>query len=312
MKMTAITCSALALTCSALAAEPADAPPEQEEAWLDSSHKYVVHHADNLAEWVDNFFGNATTEEEAPYSTLRLRYEMEWDEEEGLENDIKLRGKVHLPQLNKRLSLLFSDDDDQTGSDDLLIDKQDSPDNVALQYTARERDYDRVDFKVGLRSSGKPKASVRYRYQRPFLEDYIGRFSQEVRYRGGDGLDARTRLDIDYIIDDNRVVRWFNKADWEETESGMEWSSGVSLTRRISQQKAITYYVSGQGETQYGHVHSYGVGMRYRQNLFRPWFFAEVQPSYSWREDHEIDRDRQGVAGLLVRFEMVFERARKE
>lgn len=126
-------------------------PPEDQ--WFDSGHKYVIHHADNLAEWMDNFFGSATTEAEAPYSTLRLRYEQDWDEEDDFDTDIKLRGKVYLPKLNKRLSLLFSDDDDANGQDDLLIDKQDTPDDVALQYTARQKKYYRVDFKVGLRSS---------------------------------------------------------------------------------------------------------------------------------------------------------------
>src|SRR5690606_29294474 len=76
-------------------ADTSEPPGSDEESfkWLDSSHSYVVEHADNIAEWMNNFFGDVRTEEEAPYSTLRLRLEQEWDEEDQFDSDIKLRGK---------------------------------------------------------------------------------------------------------------------------------------------------------------------------------------------------------------------------
>lgn len=279
-----------------------------EAEWYDSSRDYVIGHTDNLAEWIDNFFGDASTEEEAPYSTLRLRIEQDWDERDKFDTDVRLRGKVYLPKLNRRLSLLFSDDDGETGQDDLLTDERNSPDDVALQYTARERKYYRLDFKVGIRSSGDPKTSVRYKYERPFLDHYIGRFSQDVRYRGGEGFGSRTRFDLDRIIDETHLLRWFNKADWEEEESGVSWDTGVSYTKRLSHKRAVSYYISAGGETQpYGITNSYGLGVRYRQNVLRPWLFAEVQPSYRWQKDNDI-RDREGRAAIFLRLEAVFEK----
>jgi hypothetical protein len=300
----------LALVCGLLSPILwAETPTEEEgDHWYDDSHDFVVHHADNLAQWMDNFFGTSSTEEEAPYSTLRLRFEQDWDERNDYETDIKLRGKVHLPGLNKRLSLLFSDGDDNVGQDDLLSDRQDSPDDVALQYTARERKYYRIDYKLGLKSSGDPKGSVRYRYERPFDKKYIGRFSEEVLYRGGEGFGSRTRLEMDRIIDDSRLVRWFNKADWQEEESGMEWNTGFSYNKRLSEKRAVSYYVSASGQTQpYGITKSYGLGLKYRQNFLRPWLYAELQPSYRWIKDDDIS-SRDGVAGVSLRLEAVFER----
>lgn len=289
-------------------ADTGSTPPGEEEApWLDTGHAYVVQRADNIARWMDNFFGVNRVEEEAPYSTLRLRLEHEWDEIDDHESDIKLRGKVYLPKLNKRLSLLFSDDDDGIETND-LIDKQDSPDDVALQYTAREKERYRIDFKLGLRSSLHPKASVRYRYEYPMTESLIGRFSEEVLYRGDDGFGSRTRLELDKILSDDKVLQWYNRVDWEEEESGLQWRTGLSLNRRLSDKRALGYFIGASGETSPYHLtESYGFGMRYRQNIYRPWLFIEVQPRYAWRKSYE-NPDREGAANILLRLEAVFTR----
>lgn len=284
-------------------------PSPDDSIWLDTSREYVVDKADNIAIWMDNFFGVSRVDEEAPYSTLRLRAEQEWDEMEGWDTGLKLRGKVHLPKLNKRVSLLFSDDDDdKTGNDDLLIDKQNSPDDVALQYTARERKNYRVDFKVGLRSSLHPKTSVRYRYEHAVAKNLLGRFSQEALYRGDDGFGSRTRLDFDKILGDHRVLQWYNRLEWEEEESGLSWDTGLALNRRIGEHSALGYYVALSGKTDPDHYSDgYGFGMRYRQNIYKDWLFAEVQPNYFWRRD-EFEDSREGAAAIMFRLEAVFTR----
>lgn len=276
--------------------------------WLDQSHDYVSDQADNLAAWMDSFFGVNRVDEEAPYSTLRLRLEPEWDEMDGWDTGISLRGKVHLPNLNKRVSLLFSDDDERTGSDDLLIDRQNAPDDIALQLTARERKNDRLDFKIGLRSTLHPKTSVRYRYEKPLSEGIIGRLSQEALYRTDDGFAAETRADLDTILDEDKVLQWTNRLRWFEDESGLSWNTGLSLNRRLSNDRVLGYYLAIAGATEPGYyTRSYGFGLRYRQNIFRKWLFAELQPSYFWRRDEFEDR-REGSAAILLRLEAVFTR----
>lgn len=291
------------------AERPSSPDQENNDPWYDDSHKYVVHHADNIAQWMDDFFGDARTEEEASYSTLRLRLEEEWMESEGLDTGVRLRGKLYLPRISRRLSLLFSDEDDAVSrEDDLLTDDQDKPDDIALQYMAREKEFYRIDFKVGLRSSGDPKGSVRYRYERPLYETLIGRFSEEAIYRGGEGLGSRTRLELDKILTDDRVLKWRNRVDWTEAESGISWNTLVSMDRRLSKKQAISYYVSARGKTQpYGLTTSYGLGIRYRQNIFRPWLFAEFQPNYRWLKE-DTSSGREGTFGILARLEIVFEK----
>ncbi|KJS08929.1 MAG: hypothetical protein VR73_04015 [Gammaproteobacteria bacterium BRH_c0] len=288
--------------------QPLPEPAPQDNVWLDSSHEYVVGKADNIAVWMDNFFGVNRVDEEAPYSTLRLRVEQEWDEMEGWETGLKLRGKVHLPKLNKRLSLLFADDDEKTGQDDLLLERQNSPDDVALQYTAREKKHYRVDFKVGLRSSLHPKTSARYRYEHPLSDSIIGRFSQEALYRTDDGFGSRTRLEFDKILDENKVLQWYNRVEWEEEESGVSMNTGLAFNRRLGEHRALGYFIAISGKTDpEAFSTAYGFGMRYRQNIYKEWLFAEVQPNYFWRRA-EFEDSREGAAAILFRLEAVFTR----
>ncbi len=302
----------LLLSATAASADTQYSPHKLEKNWLDNTHGFIVHHADNIAEWFDGFFGDARMEEEAPYSTVRLRLEAAWDENSDFDHDISLRGKIRLPKLNKRLSLLFQDDDEDS-RDELNVDEQDSPDDVALQYTAREKNNYRIDTKLGLTSSLDPKASIRYRYRRPVNDDIFGRFSTEVGYKGGDGAALRNRLDFDKTLDAKRVLSWNNRADWKEDEHGVEWSTSLVLNRRLSHKQAIAYYLSVAGQTQPesdGLDNSYGLGLRYRQNIFRPWLFYEVQPNYRWAK-YENHSSRDGAAGIFFRLEAVFEREDK-
>lgn len=293
---------------SSEASKPADTTTSQ-APWLDTGHRIIVSRADSIAEWMNNFFGDVRTEEEAPYSTLRLRVDQEWDQNSQFDSDIKLRGKVYLPKLNDRISLLFSDEDSgKTGRDDLLIDQRDTPDDVSLQYKARDKERYRIDYRLGLRSSLHPKASVRYLYRYPFATTLLGTVSEELGYFGDDGFGSRSRLEIDKILSEDKLLQWHNKLDWSEEISGFSWNTSLSLDKRLSEKSAFSYFVASNGVTQPDNlVESYGLGVRYRQRIHSHWLFAEVQPGYHWSKPH-ADIGRDGAAVILFRLEALFQR----
>lgn len=283
--------------------------PEQDPHWLDHSHSYIVTRADNIAEWMNQFFGDVRTEEDAPYSTLRLRFEQEWDQENHFDSDIKLRGKVYLPNLNERISVLFDEEDTgETGQDDLLIDERDTTQKVTVQYRARDKERYKIDYRVGIRSNLNLKTSVRYLYEYPLMETLIGTASEEILYLGGDGFASKTRLELDKILSENKILQWHNKVEWQENEPGVLWVSSLSLDKKLSETKAFSYFVGMNGETRPENIVSdYYVGARYRQNMFRPWLFGEVQPSYRWSKPY-AGAERENAAVILFRIEAVFQR----
>ena len=84
---------------------------ESADGWVEGGHRYAARKADEMTQWVDNFFGNDERDLEQAYSRLRLRTIYDWDDR--LDNEIKVRlgGKVSLPQISERLDLVFRGED---------------------------------------------------------------------------------------------------------------------------------------------------------------------------------------------------------
>lgn len=279
---------------------------EDESPWLDQGHRYVSTRADDLAAWMDSFFGVRRVDNEAAYSTLRLRPSLEWSEQYGWDTGLSLRGKVNLPNLNERVSLLFSDEDSGSLGDELLRDQQNQSDDVALQVVGREGARDRIDFRLGFNSGLNPKLAARYRYQMPFTEHVSGRFRQELLYRTDDRFGTDTRFDVDVVVRSDRLLQWYNRARWDEKEDGFGWNTGITVNQRLSNNRVIGVYGTLNGRTQPTQLtQAYGFGMRYRQNLNRKWLFLEVQPGYFWRRD-TVEEERNGSAEIVLRLEAVF------
>ena len=92
---------------------PVGAWAEVDEArsWLDAGRELGASSADSAAQWLDDFWGDSALVEEAPRSRLRLRLEHSWEDGDKNDSGVSLRGKLILPKMSQRLSLLFSDDD---------------------------------------------------------------------------------------------------------------------------------------------------------------------------------------------------------
>jgi len=87
--------------------ELADEGIESEGDWLEDGKDYAARKANEMTQWVDNFFGNDERDLEQAESRLRIRTIYNWDDR--LDNEIKFRlgGKVSLPQISKRLDPVF-------------------------------------------------------------------------------------------------------------------------------------------------------------------------------------------------------------
>ncbi|GIX30277.1 MAG: hypothetical protein KatS3mg124_0749 [Porticoccaceae bacterium] len=275
--------------------------------WYDEGHGYVTEQAQDLARWMDSFFGDLRADEEAPRSILRLRLEEEWDERDGFGADIKGRGKFYLPNLDKRVSLLLDEDDTgETETEDLLLEDEENLDDLSLQLEAIREERHRLDLRVGLRSSGYPKTSARYRYRHPFRADLWGTASQELFYLTDDGFASETRLELDHLLAADRLLQWHNRLYWVEDKPGVKWATSLALQRRLGGDRALSAFASAVGRTEPTNlVRDYAVGLRFRRKLFRPWLFGEIKPYYRWSKA-ESGIARENALVVLLRLEVVF------
>jgi hypothetical protein len=288
--------------------ELADEVIESEGDWLEDGKDYAARKANEMTQWVDNFFGNDERDLEQAESRLRLRTIYNWDER--LDNEIKFRlgGKVSLPQISKRLDLVFRGEDMDDFSDDGVEDP--SEDRVGLQLQVGPKDIKkyRFDLTVGFGSSG-PKPGAKFVYQDAFAEDLNFRFTQRFTYDLGEGGYGSSRFVLDKALGDRELVRAYTRFLYGEKTDGTEWFSSLSYARGWGEDSARVgatwLYVGADGQTEpYDFVKNYRAGVRFRRQAYRDFLFWEVEPSYNWRIDEPYFA-REGAWRIELRLEFL-------
>ena len=285
-------------------------------SWVDSGHGFMTQRANELTSWVDHFFGDAEVDVEHAESRLRIGFAEVLDER--LDNDFQVRvgGKVNLPNLSKRLALVFRGDDpeDQINEED---DRSQSP--VALQYQlgGNLAGKHRFDLTMGANSAG-PKPGIKYRYGANLSDQNSLRFVQRVQYDFDDGTYSTSRLFLDHRLSEDQFVRSSTRIQYGEETEGVEWSSSIAYIARWSggldqHQRAISTYVEVSGRTEpWDYVSNYRVGFRLRRQAYREYLLFELEPSYNWRID-EPGFDREGAWKIRLKVEfMLFESLRRD
>lgn len=293
---------------------------EEGETWLDSGHGYVTAKADDLTRWFDSYFGSTEADQNVASSRLRVRVTAEEDEREGTNFRVSLGGKVNLPQISKRLDLVFRGDDpadDINGQEDL----SQSPVALQLQVGKREETRHRFDLTLGV-GSGGPKPGARYRYAIDFNDRNSLQFTERVQYEFDDGVISTSRLVLDHQLANDALLRSYSRVLWGEATDGVEASSSLQWikfwqrrppTSRGTDERGLMVYgeVSGQTEP-YEYVSNYRVGFRYRRQTYRRYLFLEFEPSYNWRVDEPYD-ERAGAWRIELRFEfLLFDDLRRD
>ena len=278
--------------------------------WLDQTQAYASDQANTAANRLDRFFGVPRSDLEAAYSSLRLTVINAWSDIDGYEPDVRLRGKLHLPRINERISLIFSEDEgdgtsyyNQAGTSA----PQNQQTKVNLEFNFLDRLEDRLDFRLGLSSSLKGRVSLRYRHEQPLGGDFFHRVTQTGYFRDGSGFGSITRYQLERTVGEPGLVRWDNDVRFEESFDGSEWNTGISYSYRHSESTGIVWFARMGGVTKPDFITAQDVGVRIRRNILRPWLFIEMEPGWTWQRE-EDDAPREDSPFLFLRFEMAIGR----
>jgi hypothetical protein len=283
------------------------APDADDESWVDDTHQAVTNRAGVFANWADDFFGNPQSDIEAASSIIRLRPQWEWDERDGTDLRLRATGRLRLPQLSKRTSLVFQNDEGDPDSDfydPALVSDGDS--TVGIQYEVRDKKNQRVDLVAGLKSGPKGKLGARYRYLLPLGNNNQLAFTEELFWIGGDGFGSLTRFNIDRSLNDKALLRWANKLEYSEESNGMEWNTRLAWLYKVSERGALRVFGFVRGESDPEILKSRGFGIAYRQQFLRKWLHWEVEPRYAWRKRNP-EEEREGLASVSLRLEITFD-----
>ena len=287
----------------------APAASDSEEAgWIDGGHDYAARKANEMTQWVDNFFGNDERDLEQAESRLRLRTIYDWDQR--LSNEVKFRlgGKVNLPQISDRLDLVFRGEEmDGMGERDSQKYDEDRV-GLQLQVGNQELEKHRFDLTMGISSAGL-RPGVKYVFQDAYARDMNFRFTQRVMHENDEGVYGISQFVLDKALSDRSLARSYTRLMRGEETDGLEWSTTLSYARAWNNERgrvgATWLYVGAEGQTEpYDYVSNYLVGVRFRRQAYRDFLFWEVEPSYNWRID-EPYFDRDGAWKVVLRLEFL-------
>jgi len=296
----------------AVVASGADAVADQgavetsQESWVDSSHAYATDRVQDLARWMDGFFGDPNYDLDQPESVVRLRLNTEWDDIDGSRDRVRLRGKLRLPNLSERVNVVFSEDD----GDEVAEDRLDDRTGVGVLFNVEQRQRSRVDLTMGLETWGL-RPGVRYRNQGPIVDDYSYRYTQQLEWEDDEGFYTTGQVNLDHALAEDRLLRLSNRAVYGEETDGVEWRSVLSLSQRLRQldkrhQLVVSYFTAVRGVTDPSYVKNYQFGINLRRQVYRDFLFAQLEPAYNFRKGE--DQTREGSWSIALRLELVLAR----
>jgi hypothetical protein len=230
-----------------------------------------------------------------------------------------LRANLRLPKLSRKLKLVISGENkpDPTA---VLPSDPGSPGfnpqapgtsvkqfNTELRYEflQTEKSYFFAGAGVRLTLPVGVFARVRYQYNLPFREDNYFRFAVTPFWKNEDGFGETTEFSLERRIRPGVLVGWANSGTISEITPGLEWGTAFSLSDQLSPRSAVSPSVGMSGQTRpHTVVSNYRIGVKYRRNDLRPWFFWELEPEVNWPRD---DRGaRKPVYATTFRVEILF------
>lgn len=303
----------------------ADEHETEVEAWVDERHTQARNWLSRAAHGMDGWFGTPNPDDPARAS-LRVMMDTTWNRYDGTTIKPRIRGRLKLPALEERFSVMIGDEDldyDRPGDggytderlntandNNRVYDRErarDSNASLALRWS-KFRETTGLDVDVGVRTND---LFVRVKGEKKWqlTDDLKSRFEQVYRYGVSSEHMAlttleftKTQTDTQMLVNRSRIL--YTNEDNDET---IEWNN--SLHRRHDWQgkhgaHELNYgvYVGGNISGDAPKLNSYGPYISYRQPVWRDWLFLQGDAGY-YNNKHE---DHSHHVTLFGRVEMVF------
>ncbi|MET1255973.1 hypothetical protein [Aliikangiella maris] len=287
---------------------------QQKQREEQDSREVIYQSAVEFANFIDQFFGQSEALDRASYDYLRLVSQSHWQKTNTMDFSAKLKAKVHLPKINKRLSLIFSEQDESIvdGSQDSLdswlnTQGKEEKSSAALNYEAVANKRSSYDMRIGITSGVEPFVRARHVYRLLQTPSLLLKNETSVFWQDSLGYGSRFKLEMDKIMDTNNLMRWKYSILRAEKSEGNEWRSQFSIINHAAAESWTSYDFSVKGKTQAEYeIDEYRVAIRYRRQLPVKWLYLEIEPEVRWKPlPGEIRK--QMTPGVIFRFEIRFE-----
>lgn len=275
---------------------------EEDANLIDDVHIYLNESFCNPAVWFDSFFSDERIDEEVrPGSNLRWQNDYIEDEFGVSKYTTKFRGSFKLPKASKKLRLVFEGDPEDSVSDIVPSNTEDSESNIGLLYEITRSPRASLSSKLSL----SPSLTIRYRYSLPVSEHFTTSFTQQLFYKDS-AFGASATVDFIYSFSEDLILRQANNLGRREDDDASKWFTGLTLLQRLNEKSALSYESSYNGTTEPEvFATNARIAVRYRRQIYRKWLFFEVAPEVTWPRELITDK-RKKTSAVFLRLEVNF------
>ena len=288
--------------------------------YVDDAQQLASDRFGNFMAQVDGFFGDAGSNDDAVSNSSWARIRLDADKPGGEDIDVGPSFKLRavLPQTERRFKLLFSTEEDSSelagenvngGQSPASADDQNA--SLAIRFIRTARETGGLSFDLGVRQRD---SEVQYftRVNTTFAGQmnplWSVRIANNYYYFSKSGFE--NKLDFDFrrplFARDDLFFRSNTNFNWRKRRKGAIIGQTLGFYKQFGPRRSFalealagyhTAINTGVSDRFRGHEFR----IRWRHNVWRPWFFYEIWPVVSWSANNDYEK----AYGGLVRLEVV-------
>ncbi|AOA59571.1 hypothetical protein [Acinetobacter larvae] len=294
----------------------------QDRTWADQKQSHVSMWLDRTANHMDQWFGEPDPDHPAD-ATLRVIIDQSYDKHDQYEVKPRVRGKLKLPTLQRKLSLVFGDDslDNELESNvaihnenpafqaDKSFDRRrvrEDNASIALRWSefSKRLPFD-LDADLGLRSGDDLYVRLKAKRDWQMANDFNFHAEQIYRYGSKSENYLRSNLELSYTPPQQALVSnqlSFTYADKQDDD--LNWDNHLFRQHQFFDNNRFSYgmYTGGFYNNNDLRLNSWGPFVSWRQPIWREWIFLQGDLRYA----NEHREHRSHYLSSALRLEALF------
>ncbi|MDN3652389.1 hypothetical protein QWY77_06385 [Thalassotalea ponticola] len=289
--------------------------PKPEDDWLFGFHSTISDSFYGTAKWFDSFFATDEDDDITPTSLARIRLGYEPRARDFAVFTQKFKLRVKLPNLEDRVDLLLSDEDDDSRTstkdeaDRLSRVNREEAFTASLRVVNVDNLGEFIDSRVGI-SGGDIFVKGRMKLQYELAEKHRFELEPSIYYYLDDGLGARLFMEYEFNYSEKQQFRVNYSMRGSESFHGYRWRHGYFYLHQIDRFRATSLGVEIYGEDNGDDdffIDNTVLNYRFRVNAYRRWLYFEIEPFIEW----PYDNDHKPTPGIALRVEGYFEKSQR-
>ncbi len=278
-------------------------------AYINRTHKFISSHWVDLNYDFDVYFSDNKYKRSKNKSKLVASYEVYKHEDSDFQNAFDFKIRIHLPNISKRLSIVFEKERDRiVESRSNTATRSQANDNnnynAGVSYLVHKSKFWKTSFDTGIRLTlplnpfAKFKAYHETKFS--FINIYLG---QEVIFYRHEGLRELTQIHFSKKINDKFHISQNNVLSWTDDTDDFVLRNALNLSHRIDHKRTLSYNTGANAYLSPSYYYyRYDASITYHRLLYKKWLYGNFSVGAEFNKKNDFEMKNFA----LIRFDVLF------